>query len=115
MQLLVIIVVCCYNQFLKSIIYRFYLGWQTLKIVLFALLGVVLACVAALIAFFVIRFVELNTKKPLSFVFIYLSAQRARKQMSKGPNKIILLPDDLMFVIPRGTVFTSRVCFVFLH
>ena len=40
----------------------------------------------------------------------YFRAQRARKQMSKGPNKIILLPTDLMFVIPRGSVFTSKVC-----
>ena len=29
--------------------------------------------------------------------------------MSRGPNKIILLPDDLMFVVPKGTVFTSKV------
>jgi hypothetical protein len=29
--------------------------------------------------------------------------------MSKGPNKIVLLPDDLMFVIPKGTIFTSKV------
>jgi hypothetical protein len=30
--------------------------------------------------------------------------------MSKGPNKIILLPDDLMFVMPKGSIFTSKVC-----
>ncbi|CAF4436647.1 unnamed protein product, partial [Rotaria sp. Silwood2] len=66
-------------------------GWQILRIVLFSLLGVVLACAAVLIAFFVIR------------------ARRARKQMSKGPNKIILLPDDLMFVMPKGSIFTSKV------
>jgi hypothetical protein len=36
--------------------------------------------------------------------------------MSKGPNKIILLPDDLMFVMPKGSIFTSKVCrnFIFL-
>ncbi|CAF3681686.1 unnamed protein product [Rotaria sp. Silwood1] len=66
-------------------------GWQILRIVLFSLLGVVLACAAVLIAFFVMR------------------ARRARKQMSKGPNKIILLPDDLMFVMPKGSIFTSKV------
>jgi hypothetical protein len=37
-----------------------YLGWNTLRTVLFSLLGVVLAAVAALIAFFIIRFVELS-------------------------------------------------------
>ena len=36
--------------------------------------------------------------------------QRNRKNMSKGPNKIILLPDDLMFVMPKGSIFTSKVC-----
>ena len=42
--------------------------------------------------------------------FIYLfRGQRAKKQMSKGPNKIILLPDDLMFVMPKGSIFTSKV------
>ncbi|CAF1248529.1 unnamed protein product [Rotaria sordida] len=66
-------------------------GWQILRIVLFSLLGVLLACTGALIAFFVIR------------------ARRARKQMSKGPNKIILLPDDLMFVMPKGSIFTSKI------
>ncbi|CAF3674386.1 unnamed protein product [Rotaria sp. Silwood1] len=66
-------------------------SWQILRIVLFSLLGVVLACAAVLIAFFVMR------------------ARRARKQMSKGPNKIILLPDDLMFVMPKGSIFTSKV------
>jgi hypothetical protein len=29
--------------------------------------------------------------------------------MSKGPNKIILLPDDIMFVMPKGSIFTSKV------
>ena len=29
--------------------------------------------------------------------------------MSKGPNKIVLLPDDLMFVVPKGSIFTSKV------
>jgi hypothetical protein len=36
-----------------------YLGWSTLRTVLFSLLGVVLAAIGGLIAFFVIRFVEL--------------------------------------------------------
>lgn len=30
--------------------------------------------------------------------------------MSKGPNKIVLLPADLMFVMPKGSIFTSKVC-----
>ncbi len=85
----------------------FYLGWVTLRIVLFSLLGVVLACAGALIALFVIRFVK-NLKRLISI--LYNRGQRARKQMSKGPNKIILLPDDLMFVMPKATVFTSQVC-----
>lgn len=34
--------------------------------------------------------------------------------MSKGPNKIILLPTDLMFVVPRGSVFTSKVSPTFI-
>jgi len=33
-------------------------GWRTLRIVLFVLLGVTIACTAALVAFFVIRLVE---------------------------------------------------------
>ncbi|CAF1252073.1 unnamed protein product [Adineta ricciae] len=66
-------------------------GWRTLRIVLLSLMGVVIACVAALIAFFVVR------------------NQRNRKQMSRGPNKIILLPDDLMFVMPKGSIFTSKI------
>jgi len=33
--------------------------------------------------------------------------------MSKGPNKIILLPEDLIFVMPKGTVFTSKVCWIY--
>lgn len=40
-----------------------FLGWRTLRIVLFVLLGVVLAAAAALIAFFVIRFVEFDGKE----------------------------------------------------
>ncbi|CAF4063103.1 unnamed protein product [Rotaria magnacalcarata] len=66
-------------------------GWQTLRVVLFSLLGVALVCAILLIAFFIIR------------------SRRARTQMSKGPNKIILLPDDLMFVMPKGSIFTSKV------
>ncbi|CAF4795042.1 unnamed protein product [Rotaria sp. Silwood1] len=66
-------------------------GWRILRIALFTLLGVVLACAAGLIAFFIVR------------------NQRNRKQLSKGPNKIILLPDDLMFVMPKGSIFTSKV------
>ncbi|CAF0809266.1 unnamed protein product [Adineta steineri] len=66
-------------------------GWNILRIVLFSLLGVAIACAAALVAFFVIR------------------SQRARQQMSKGPNKIMLLPEDLMFVMPKGSIFTSKV------
>ncbi|UJR31984.1 hypothetical protein I4U23_019457 [Adineta vaga] len=66
-------------------------GWRTLRIVLLSLMGVVIACIAALIAFFVVR------------------NQRNRKQMSRGPNKIILLPDDIMFVMPKGSIFTSKV------
>jgi len=34
--------------------------------------------------------------------------------MSRGPNKIILLPDDLMFVIPKVSIFTSKVCSNFI-
>ncbi|CAF1256193.1 unnamed protein product [Rotaria sordida] len=66
-------------------------GWRILRIALFTLLGVALACAAGLIAFFIVR------------------NQRNRKQFSKGPNKIILLPDDLMFVMPKGSIFTSKV------
>lgn len=45
------------------------------------------------------------------FLFVLFQRnQRNRKQMSKGPNKIILLPDDLMFVMPKGSIFTSKVC-----
>jgi hypothetical protein len=44
----------------------------------------------------------------MRLLYIYIRAQRARKQMSKGPNKIILLPDDLMFVMPKGSIFTSK-------
>jgi hypothetical protein len=68
------------------------IGWRILRIVLFSFLGVFVASAGALIAFFVFR------------------NQRNRKQMSKGPNKIILLPDDLMFVMPKGSIFTSKVC-----
>ncbi|CAF2857562.1 unnamed protein product [Rotaria sp. Silwood2] len=67
------------------------ISWRILRIALFTLLGVVLICTAGLIAFFVIR------------------NQRNRKQLSKGPNKIILLPDDIMFVMPKGSIFTSKV------
>ncbi|CAF2023545.1 unnamed protein product [Rotaria magnacalcarata] len=66
-------------------------GWRILHIALFTLLGVAVVCSAGLIAFFIIR------------------NQRNRKQLSKGPNKIILLPDDLMFVMPKGSIFTSKV------
>ncbi|CAF5129332.1 unnamed protein product, partial [Rotaria magnacalcarata] len=69
----------------------FTLGWRILHIALFTLLGVAVVCSAGLIAFFIIR------------------NQRNRKQLSKGPNKIILLPDDLMFVMPKGSIFTSKV------
>ncbi|CAF1149237.1 unnamed protein product [Adineta ricciae] len=66
-------------------------GWRILRIVLFSLLGVFAASAIALVVFFVMR------------------AQRARQQMSKGPNKIVLLPEDLMFVMPKGSIFTSKV------
>lgn len=33
--------------------------------------------------------------------------------MARGPNKIILLPADLMFVMPKGSIFTSKVCAMF--
>ena len=42
-------------------------SWSTLRTVLFSLLGVVLAAVAALIAFFVIRFVE-GSKEPIELL-----------------------------------------------
>ena len=41
--------------------------------------------------------------------FSFFRAQRIRKQMYKGPNKILLLPVDLVFVLPKGSIFTSRV------
>lgn len=41
--------------------------------------------------------------------FFKFRARLARKQMSKGPNKIILLPDDIIFVMPKGSIFTSKV------
>ena len=46
-------------------------------------------------------------------IFLYFRAQRARQQMSKGPNKIVLLPEDLMFVMPKGSIFTSKVCRIY--
>jgi hypothetical protein len=53
------VMMVCYSfeVFFGREINIFYLGWATLKIVLFALLGVVIVCAAGLIAFFVIRFV----------------------------------------------------------
>jgi hypothetical protein len=51
-----------------------------------------------------------KTKVEESRENIFCRNRRHRTQASKGPNKIILLPDDLMFVMPKGSIFTSKVC-----
>jgi hypothetical protein len=43
--------------FLKFRLTSFYLGWHVLKVVLFSLMGVALACIAGLIVFLILRFV----------------------------------------------------------
>lgn len=56
----------------------FILGWRTLRIVLFVLLGVVVAAAAALIAFFVIRFVEVDWRE-LNGLDLYLLERNGRE------------------------------------
>jgi hypothetical protein len=43
-------------------------------------------------------------------IFAYFIRNRiVRKEMTLGPNKILLLPDDLIFVAPKSSIFQSRV------
>ena len=41
--------------------------------------------------------------------FFYLRVRIIRKEMTIGPNKILLLPEDLIFVAAKSSIFQSRV------